>query len=69
MEELKNEINELRKDVKELKEICSGVKQHITFVEGVYDKAKAPLDYVCAYFAGSSLEDAPTTVNGGEEVD
>ena len=68
MDELTAQIKELRKEVRELKQICSRVNSHITFVEGVYSKAKAPLEYICSYFEGNALVDTPS-VKEGEEVD
>jgi hypothetical protein len=54
LQDLMNEILELKTEIRELKEICSRMNSHITFVEGVYDTLKTPLDYIALRFNGIS---------------
>ena len=49
-----DELKELRKEVKELKEICSKMDGHIDFVESVYEGLKTPLNYISLRFNGIS---------------
>lgn len=53
MDELKEEIKQLRVEVKELTRqiqilanTCGRMDEHITFVNGVYTTARQPLDFV-----------------------
>ena len=61
LEELENKIDELRKEVKDISkkldivmeklqvsaDECARMGNHITFVEGIYDSVKSPLNYIC----------------------
>ena len=55
-EDLKKEIAELRKEIQELKIICSRMDGHITFVESVYQRLSAPLNYIASGFYSTSSE-------------
>ena len=50
-QELMDEIKLLKREIQDLKEICSRMNGHIDFVETVYDSLKAPISYISSRFS------------------
>lgn len=46
-EKINNLINLITEDVKKN---CEKMSSHIDFIETIYDKVKAPMDYICSKF-------------------
>lgn len=43
---IQTDINEIKKELKEIKEGTVKMDRHINFVDGVYDKVKSPFHYI-----------------------
>jgi uncharacterized coiled-coil DUF342 family protein len=64
--QLRNEVSLLISEVKSLKNACSRMDGHITFVENVYDKVRHPINTVLNYVQGQ--EELPR-ITSSEDID
>lgn len=54
IEELTKKINVLITDVKDIKNSCSHMDEHITFVEDTYSSVRHPLNYIFSKISGQT---------------
>jgi len=60
MEELVNEIREMRKEINELRESSQKMDRHIDFIERIYGNLKTNI----FYFLDNTIYKLPNLVNG-----
>ena len=60
MEELVNEIREMRKEINELRESSQKMDRHIDFIERIYGNLKTKI----FYFLDNTIYKLPNLVNG-----
>lgn len=66
LDEMRTDIKEIKKDIKSIKKdmnrtmgACTNMDAHISFVDGVYDTVRQPMNYILNKVGSSSTHLAP----------
>ena len=49
-----SELRQIHRDIKEVKETCQRLNEHIDFVETTYEGLYRPIEYIKTYFVDSN---------------
>lgn len=52
LEELKNDINDIKSRLDDIGQNTKRMDAHITFIESIYERLRMPIDYVCDKLSG-----------------